>query len=521
MPEILSYLTLCFSVLAAALALLAFLGTRRKTDAGMAPALDTLGGTVRTEADRVRADNAEQSRSTRESLDGAIRGFQDTLLNRLDVAIDNIRQPVADMRQKLDDDIGRMGKEANENRDALRGAIESKLDAFGDRQAAAARELKTELTDSFGRTRQTLSETVGLLGEQQRERLDKVAQELAAMADRQAAAQEGLRQSVEGRLDAIRLENSAKLDEMRQTVDEKLQTTLEKRLGDSFRTVSEQLERVHSGLGEMQVLATGVGDLKRVLSNVKTRGTWGEVQLGTLLEQFLSPDQFVRNAQVKAGSQERVEYAVRFASRDDDTDVLLPIDAKFPQEDYERLVQAIEAADPVGVEAASTALEARVKSFAKSMSEKYINPPATTDFAILFLPTESLLAEVLRRPGLFDQLQRECRVTLAGPTTLASMLNAFQMGFRSLAIQKRSSEVWQILGSVRTEFSMHGKVVDTLKRQLNAATNTIDKLGTRTRAMTRTLRDVEAVPGSAAQAALGLEGPQEDEDDGGEEGDEA
>jgi DNA recombination protein RmuC len=269
----------------------------------------------------------------------------------------------------------------------------------------------------------------------------------------------------------------------------------------------------------MNVLATGVGDLKKVLTNVKTRGTWGEIQLGMLLEQFLSPDQYLRNAQVRAGSAERVEFAVKFASRDVEGDLLLPIDAKFPHEDYERLVQAAERADVEGVEDAAIALEARVKSFAKAICEKYISPPQTTDFAILYLPTESLYAEVLRRPGLQENLQREHRVTIAGPTTLAAMLNAFQMGFRSLAIQKRSSEVWQILGAVRAEFADHGKVVAKLQKQLGAASNTIEALGTRTKAMNRKLRDVETLPVAEAQAVLGLSTAAlaAEEDDGGEE----
>ncbi|MEJ0028009.1 MAG: DNA recombination protein RmuC [Rhizomicrobium sp.] len=516
MPQILLYLTLAFSATATLAGLLLLLGVGRKLPQS-ALAADAIAATVRTEADRVRADNAEQSRAVKQRLDEAILRFQDALLNRLDVAIENIRQPIVGIGQKLDADIAKMGKDAGENRDALRQAIETKLNEFADRQTIAARELREELIGNYTRTADTLSSTTRDLGVQQQERLDKVAAELKGLTDRQSADQEILRSAVEGRLDAIRQENAAKLDEMRQTVDEKLQTALDQRLTESFRTVQEQLERVHSGLGEMQSLATGVGDLKRVLSNVKTRGTWGEVQLGMLLEQFLSPDQYLRNAQVKEHSLERVEYAVRFTGRDDEKEVLLPIDAKFPQEDYERLVLATERADVVAVEEASAALEARIKSFAKTVSEKYINPPVTTDFAILFLPTESLLAEALRRPGLFEHLQNDCRVTLAGPTTLASMLSAFQMGFRSLAIQKRSSEVWQMLGAVRTEFLSHGKVVDSLKRQLNAATNTIDKLGTRTRAMNRALRNVEAAPGPASQTLLGLDEAtleSEAEDDG-------
>jgi len=504
MADILSYATLAFAVLAALLGLLILLRGRPET---ADPAQ-----TVRIEADRIRSDNAEQAGRLRQEVSAAIERLQASMEQKLAAGMADLRSPVAEIKLKLDADIAKMGVEATLGREALRSLIESKLDAFGDRQMNVARDLRTELVDSFVRTTATLTQTIKDLGTQQQERLDKVALELKGMSERQSLAQETLRIAVEGRLDAIRAENAAKLDEMRQTVDEKLQTALEKRLTDSFRTVSEQLERVHSGLGEMQTLATGVGDLKRVLSNVKTRGTWGEVQLGMLLEQFLSPDQYVRNAQVRENSLERVEYAVRFGGRDDEKELLLPIDAKFPQEDYERLVAAMERADAPAVEEASAALEARIKSFAKTVSEKYINPPMTTDFAILFLPTESLLAEALRRPGLFDQIQRDCRVTLAGPTTLSSMLSAFQMGFRSLAIQQRSSEVWQILGAVRSEFQSHGKVVDSLKKQLNTAANTIDKLGTRTRAMNRALRNVEIMPGAAAQSLLGLEDAQADDE---------
>lgn len=495
----LPFITAGLSALAALFAVLAFLRSGGGSDgsASFAPQL-------RDEADRIKADTAEQARGIRREVGDNIRGFQDSFSQKLDTGIEALRAPVTAIGQKLDQDMAKMELEAAESREALRLAIEAKLDASGARTAAASRELREELTGNFKQTADLLASTLQQLGVHQRERLDKVATELAAMSAQQTIAQDALRQTVEGRLDALRTENSAKLDEMRKTVDEKLQTTLEKRLGESFRHVSEQLERVHAGLGEMQNLATGVGDLKKVLTNVKTRGTWGEVQLGMLLEQFLSPEQFIRNAQVKKESAERVEFAIRFVGKDIEEELLLPIDAKFPQEDYERLVHAAERADATAVEEASAALEIRVRSFAKSISDKYINPPITTDFAILFLPTESLFAEVLRRPGLFEHLQREYRVTLAGPTTLASILNAFQMGFRSLAIQQRSSEVWQILGAVRSEFKEHGRVVERLKKQLGAATNTIDALGTRTRAMNRKLKDVEVLSDGSASTLLGL-----------------
>jgi DNA recombination protein RmuC len=293
---------------------------------------------------------------------------------------------------------------------------------------------------------------------------------------------------------------------MRKTVDERLQSTLESRLGESFNRVVEQLERVHKGIGEMQSLqslAAGVGDLKKVLSNVRVRGTFGEVQVATLLEQFLSPEQFIRNAQVKDGSQERVEFAIKLPGHDTDAEVLLPIDAKFPQEDYERLIAAAELGDSDAVAAAARELENRIRQCAKTIRDKYIAPPRTTDFAILFLATESLYAEALRRPGLFEQIQREYHVTLSGPTTFTALMNALQMGFRSLAIEKRSSEVWQILGAVSTEFGKYNKVVEGLSRQISTAAKSIESLGIRTRAMNRKLRNVEKLPDETTQILLG------------------
>jgi DNA recombination protein RmuC len=278
---------------------------------------------------------------------------------------------------------------------------------------------------------------------------------------------------------------------MRQTVDEKLQGTLEKRLGESFAVVSERLEKVHQGLGEMQSLATGVGDLKRVLTNVKMRGGWGEVQLGALLEQMLTPEQYRRNVRISGGF---VEYAVCMPGRDDDGgDVLLPIDSKFPHEDYDRLVDAHERGDRGAFDVAGDALEQRIRREAKTICEKYVAPPATTDFAIMFLPTEGLYAEVVRRPGLADVLQRQYRVMVTGPMTLGAFLNSLQMGFRTLAIQKRSSEVWKVLGEAKAEFGKYGGVLDKLKKQLETATKTVDEVGVRTRAVTRTLRSVESL----------------------------
>ena len=272
---------------------------------------------------------------------------------------------------------------------------------------------------------------------------------------------------------------------MRQTVDEKLHSTLETRLGESFNRVVEHLARVHEGLGEMKSLASNVGDLRSVLTNVKVRGTFGEVQLEMLLEQFLTPDQYVKNAQVKDNSGERVEFAVRFPGKGAGAEVLLPIDAKFPRETFDRLLEASQTGDEEQVRACRKQLETQIRAFAKDIGSKYINTPRTTDFAILFLPTEGLYAEMLRQVGIFEFLQREHKVTLAGPTTLSAILNAFQMGFRSLAIEKRSGEVWQILGAVQSEFKKYNEVVDKLGNQLSTAARSVENLGTRTKAMNR------------------------------------
>jgi DNA recombination protein RmuC len=311
-----------------------------------------------------------------------------------------------------------------------------------------------------------------------------------------------VRNTLEQKLKELQTDNATKLEEMRRTVDEKLHQTLEKRLGESFKLVSDRLEAVHKGLGEMQTLAAGVGDLKKVLTNVKTRGTWGEVQLDNLLEQVLTPEQYAKNVATVPGSRERVEFAIRLPGGVDGAPVWLPIDAKFPREDYERLIEAQERADAPGAEAAAAALETRIRNEAKTIREKYIAPPHTTDFGLLFLPTEGLYAEVLRRPGLTDVLQRESRVSIAGPTTLTAILNSLQMGFRTLAIEKRSSEVWQLLGAVKTEFGKFGEVLAKTKEQLDRASNTIGQAEVRTRQIERKLRGVEQLSDTQASALL-------------------
>ncbi len=320
----------------------------------------------------------------------------------------------------------------------------------------------------------------------------EVIQSLTGISHLQQKELHELKTTVDARLAAIQTENEKKLEQMRQTVDEKLQHTLDARLGESFKQVSDRLEQVFKGLGEMQALAAGVGDLKRVLTNVKTRGTWGEVQLGALLEQMLAPGQYAQNV-ATTGTAERVEYAVKLPGlATNGAPVWLPIDAKFPLEDYQRLMDAGERGDPEAVDRAVRQLEATLKLCAKNLSEKYIAPPATTDFGILFLSTEGLYAEAMRKPGLADFIQREYRIVLAGPSTLAALLNSFQMGFRTLAIQQRSSEVWELLGAVKEEFSKYADVLTQIKRKLTEAHSTIEKAETRTRAIHRKLRGVES-----------------------------
>jgi len=395
-----------------------------------------------------------------------------------------------------------------------------KLDGIRTEFTNGAKQLREEVIAALKGITEATTKTMGELANLQKVQLEAMSAAIGKLSESNEKKLEEIRGTVEAKLQSIQTDNAKQLDQMRQTVDEKLQGTLEKRLGESFKQVSERLELVHKGLGEMQSLATGVGDLKKVLTNVKTRGTWGEVQLGALLEQVLNPDQFATNVATKDGG-ERVEYAVRLPGQglEKDETVWLPIDAKFPVEDYQRLVEAQERADIEGVEAAGKQLEIRVKACAGDICRKYLNPPKTTDFAILFLPIEGLFAEVIRRTGLTEVIQRECRVVIAGPTTLWSILSSLQMGFRTLAIQKRSSEVWNLLAAVKTEWTKYGEVLDAVQKKLHQASETIDKAQMRSRVIGRKLKDVQELPVTEAAALLPLNAPDvdivpgEDDDD--------
>jgi DNA recombination protein RmuC len=406
---------------------------------------------------------------------------------------------------KLNSDIEQMGQSANTNRETLRGLVEQKLDSSASAHADAARNLREELSASFHHMRQGISETLNEISSHQKERLEATKQAIDELAEKQGQSGEQLRQTIEGRLDLLRSENTAELEKVRATVDEKLQTTLEARLNENFGRVVEQLNKAYEVFGEMRTISAHVGDLKNVLTNPKLRGTFGEVQLAMLLQDFLSPHQYVKDAQVKDGSAERVEYAIRLPMLDGE-EMLLTVDAKFPREDHEHMLEALEIGDGALVTHFRKQLENRIKTFAKDISRKYINPPRTTERAILFLPTESLFAEVLRVPGLFDFVHRECNVMLAGPTTFAAILHAFQVNHRSMAIAQRSGDVWKILSAVRSEFKRYNDTVTKVARQLNTAAGSVAELGKRTEMMDRALRNVETMPndGSAAKL-LGLE----------------
>ncbi len=415
-----------------------------------------------------------------------------------------LSQQVQDLSRQTESRLGvlesELRREVGDNARAGRQEVLQTLATFQEavnRQAAEATRTQNAQIDAFA---QQLLQLRGTLS-------DTLTRQLQDLSEANARRLSEVRATLEAQLGLLQQSNAAKLDEMRATVDEKLHATLEQRLGESFKQVAERLEQVHKGLGEMQSLAQGVGDLKHLLTNVKTRGMFGEAQLGALLEQVFAPEQYATQVATRPGSRNVVDFAIRLPGRGDDgAPCWLPIDAKFPNEDYERLLEAQQRADAEGVELAARGLEQRIRLEAKSMADKYLEPPHTTDFAILFLPTEGLYAEVLRRPGLMEALQRDHRVTLAGPTTLMAMLNSLQMGFRTLALEKRSSEVWQVLGAVKTEFGKFGDVLAKVKNQTQTVLNTLDAAEVRSRAMGRALKGVEALPQDRAQALLPLEG---------------
>lgn len=539
MLEMLSIANLALVCITALLAFLAFRRAGATKPIIIDPVVTApLAQLLRVETDRITSSNEDQNRKLRQELVDNLRGFQETTLRgfrelgdalgnqvkefggRLDAGVKAIDARAEAIAGKLDKDIAQMGVEANQHRDMLRQSIESKLDAATANNATAAKEAREEITGSFRILGSAVAQTLERVSEQQKERLDGVTKSLDSLSDKNEKSQEALRESVERKLEIIRTGNEAKLEEMRKTVDERLQSTLETRLGQSFQLVSDQLQKVSLGLGEMQQLASGVGDLKRVLTQVKPRGIWGEAQLGSLLEDFLSPDQYVKNLAVNPGSQERVEFAIRLPRvSDSDDEKFLPIDAKFPHEQFERVVAAAEAADPLMVEEASRALERAVREQAKRITSRYVGTTCTIDYAVMFLPSEALYAEVARRPGLVESVNREFSVVISGPSTLAALLNATRVCYRSVSIHRQAGEISKLLQKVRGEFEKYGKAVQTAYNRAASTVDAISKLQTRQNVMGRALKGVDLIsadtPIEATKMLLDFE---TQEDDSNEEG---
>lgn len=447
---------------------------------------------MRDEFSRSRSENNVAFKENREELNASFKTLGETLSKTV-TDLSNIQK---NQFEAFSNQLNQLVKSFDEKTQNLQELLEK-----------TSRENRIEQTNSLKSFEEKFTVNVKEFNELQKQKFDELSLKQEQIKKDTEDKLKEIRETVEQKLKSMQEDNSVKLEEMRKVVDEKLQETVEKRFNESFKLISDRLEQVHKGLGEMQTLASGVGDLKKVLMNVKTRGNLGEIQLGAILEQILSTEQYQKNAAVKEGSQERVEFVIKLPGKDNnDNSLLLPIDSKFPTEDYQRLQEAydkISEASPQEIEAISKQFENSVKKNAKDIREKYINPPVTTDFAIMFVPTEGLYAEILRRTGLFEALQREFKITVVGPTNLVAFLSSLQMGFRTLAIEKRSSEVWEVLGAVKTEFGNFGTILEKTKKKLEEATNVIDKAGTRSRAIERKLRNVEKLPENKSKSILG------------------
>ncbi|MGI6659975.1 MAG: DNA recombination protein RmuC [Dethiobacteraceae bacterium] len=434
------------------------------------------------------------ARQNREEVNASVRAWGDSLVKQM---------MEMTMLQKAQLDTLTA---SNEQRlDALRKTMEEKLAFLQHQLNTDALQNRTELGKALQSFEESFRISVNELNAAQRQKFGDLAEQLEKLVQSSEEKLEKMRGTLEGKLQELQADNTEKLEKIRATVEEKLHSTLEKRLGESFKQVSERLEQVHQGLGEMQNLATGVGDLKKALLNVKVRGTLGEIQLAGILDEILTPDQYAANVAVKPGRNERVEFAVKLPGKEEQV-VWLPIDAKFPLEDYQRLLDAYESGDAAQTESCARQLEVSIKKCAKDIRDKYLDPPATTDFAIMFLPFEGLYAEVLRRSGLFETLMRDYKVAITGPTTLAAFLNSLQMGFRTLTIEKRTSEVWSLLGAVKTEFGRFGDLLEKTRKKLQEASNTIDDASRKSRTIERKLKDVQELPEADGEQAIGSEG---------------
>jgi DNA recombination protein RmuC len=472
-------------------------------------ALDGMGQQLRgftqaTQAtlDERLAQSAQESRTSRGELQAAFSALQ----ARLEQHLAQARVDAAEARREQSELLAAFRAELTQTAQALTADSLKSRDAMADSTQLFGQRIQERFEALTAATRGTLDSLKGDLHGQLaamsaalKDQLDANTRQLTGLVASQQQDAQALRGALNERLAAIQQDNAAKLEEMRRTVDEKLHATLEQRLGESFKLVSDRLEQVHKGLGEMQTLAGSVGDLMRVMTNVKTRGTWGEMQLGAIIDNVLTPEQFARNVKTQPGSDELVEFAIRLPGKSDEQPVWLPIDSKYPVEHYQRLLDAQEAADKGAMQAAGNAFEASIKFEAKKIFAKYVAPPYTTDFAVLYLPTEGLFAEVMRRPGLVEAVQNDCRVMITGPANLAAMLSSLQMGFKTLAIEKRSSEVWSVLGQVKTEFAKFGDVVEATRKSIDAAAKRFEQVDVRTRAIQRRLRGVQELPAPQEQ----------------------
>lgn len=447
---------------------------------------------IRDEFGRSRTEIQQSAKGNREELNNSFKNLGDTLTRTVSELSLSQKNQFDTFSTILSD---------------LKKSVDEKTKASQEQLEKSSKEGRLEQANSLKSFEDKFSQNVKDFNELQRQKFDDLAIRQESIKRETENKLKEIRETVENKLKNIQEDNGKQLEEMRKTVDEKLQESVEKRFNESFKLISDRLDQVHKGLGEMQTLATGVGDLKKVLTNVKTRGSLGEIQLGAILEQILSPEQYEQNSVVKEHSQERVEFVIKLPGRtSDDKSLLLPIDSKFPTEDYQRLSDAYDNMANLNakeVDLISKQFESSVKKSAKDIRDKYVNPPATTDFAIMFVPTEGLYAEILRRPGLFETLQRDYKITVVGPTNLVAFLSSLQMGFKTLAIEKRSSEVWEVLGAIKTEFGNFGKVLDKTKKKLQEATNVIEQANVRSRAIERKLRSVQELPQQASIAILG------------------
>jgi DNA recombination protein RmuC len=490
------------------------LGQQRELES-MNRQLRELAEAIQQSLDRVRDTFDERVRELQEGNEKRLVEMRSEAATGLKATSETVTASLQQMAHgqqgQLEDMTKQLRDMATSNQQALdriRDTFDGRVKELQDGNERRLVEMRREAAEGLATASHTLSQALQEMELGQQLQLEDMTRQLKELVEANQVALDRVRETFDARVKALQEGNEQKLDEMRRTVDEKLHDTLEKRLGESFKLVSDRLEAVHKGLGEMQTLATGVGDLKRVLSNVKARGTWAEVQLGALLEQVLTPEQYGRNICVKDGTTERVEYAICLPGSKGDpaSRVWLPIDSKFPQEDYVRLQDAAEQGDSEAVQAASEALGRAVRAAAKDIHDKYVNPPNTTDFAILFLATEGLYAELLRQPALVEDLQQRYRIVLSGPTTLVALLSSLRMGFQTLAIEQQAAEVWRVLGAVKTEFGKFGDALDKVGRQLDSASKTIVNTGVRTRAIQRSLRTVEQLPQGEASTVLGLPG---------------